>query len=235
MKKKGFIFVLLVSLFLGILIALQFKTVQHDYLGGMIPTTRLDKLKEELDLLKGEKTKLQETISDLQKRLEELASDDASDNTTIKALSEELQKYKTFSGFTNLQGTGVVVYIDNASEDSEQKTDIVSDYGLILHVINELTAAGAEAISINGQRYTSNSEIRGTGEYISVNSVGLKPPFIIKAIGDKRVLSTAVEQRFGMINVIRKRGYLCEVNIVEDLRIDRSNEIIEFKYAKPIE
>ncbi len=233
--KKSFVFVLIVSVFLGVLVAVQFRIVQHDYLGGMIPSAKFEKLKEELELLKEEKANLQKTVDDLQGKLESLANDEAQDNTMMKALTEELEKYKMFAGFTNLQGTGVAVYIDNASEDSENATDIVADYNLLLYVINELTASGAEAISINGQRFTSNSELRGVVTNVVVNGVSLDPPFIIKAIGDKRVLSGALDQRFGIVETIRKRGYQCEVNTVEDLRIDRSNEVIEWKYAKPVE
>lgn len=52
----------------------------------------------------------------------------------------------------------------------------------ILKVVNELRAAGAEAISINGQRLIANSEIICSGPTIRVNRRPLAPPFVIKAL-----------------------------------------------------
>lgn len=231
--KTKYIPVILVCLVLGLLLALQFRVVQKDYLGGMIPSTRLDKLNEEVGLLREEKAKLLSSVDELQTKLNELVAAETEDNTLLRTLNDELEKYKMFSGFTNIQGPGVAVYLDNAPEGEEQ-TNLVSDYNLVLFVVNELSAAGAEAISINSQRYTSNTEVRGAGDSIVVNGVAVKPPIIIKAIGDKSVLQMAIEQRFGLAETIRKRGYQCDVNTVEDLRIDRSNEVIEWHYAKPV-
>lgn len=232
--KKNTLAVLAVCLLLGIMMAVQFRTVQADYLSGMIPSTKLDKLKEELNLLKQEKAALSASLEELQKKLESLAEGEADDNLLIRSLNDELSKYKMLAGFSNVQGPGVAVYIDNAPDAEGEKTHLLADYNLILYMVNELAAAGAEAISINGQRYTSNSEIRGTGTAVVVNGVSVKPPMILKAIGDKNVLIGALEQRFGIVEIIRKRGYQCEVNAVNDLRIDRSNEILNWRFAKPV-
>jgi uncharacterized protein YlxW (UPF0749 family) len=51
-------------------------------------------------------------------------------------------------------------------------------------VTNGLWQAGAEAISINGQRLTSRSAIRFAGEAILVDFRPLARPYVVSAIGD---------------------------------------------------
>ncbi|MFC6706893.1 DUF881 domain-containing protein [Flexivirga alba] len=50
-------------------------------------------------------------------------------------------------------------------------------------MVNGLWEAGAEAISINGQRLTSQTAIRFAGEAILVNFRALLPPYDVAVIG----------------------------------------------------
>ena len=59
-----------------------------------------------------------------------------------------------------------------------------------LEVINELKAAGAEAIGINGVRILGNSRISCGGPTINVgDDQRFAPPFVIHAIGDPDALA----------------------------------------------
>lgn len=232
--KKKYLYISVVALLLGLMVSTQYKLISENYLGGMLPSTKLNQMKSELDLLYEEKETMTQRIGELQEKLDLLVSEEASDNIAISTLKEELTKYKMLAGFTDLQGEGIAIYVDNDPNGTpNQELNIVQDYNLILFLVNELSASGAEAISINEQRYTAGSEIRGITDYITVNGFSLKPPFVIKAIGNKEVLATAVEQRFGIIDIIRKRGYFCEVSKLNDLRISGSNKVVDWKYAKP--
>ncbi|MDQ2782193.1 MAG: DUF881 domain-containing protein, partial [Actinomycetota bacterium] len=53
---------------------------------------------------------------------------------------------------------------------------------------NGLWQAGAEAMSINGQRLTTRSAIRFAGQAILVDYRPLNPPYVVTAIGDGRDL-----------------------------------------------
>jgi uncharacterized protein YlxW (UPF0749 family) len=55
-------------------------------------------------------------------------------------------------------------------------------------VVNGLWAAGAEAISVNGQRLTALSAIRSAGEAILVDFRPLTPPYVVSAVGDADAL-----------------------------------------------
>jgi uncharacterized protein YlxW (UPF0749 family) len=62
------------------------------------------------------------------------------------------------------------------------------------HVVNGLWAAGAEAVSINGQRLTARSAIRTAGSAILVDFRPLSPPYTIDAIGDPKSLAARFQE-----------------------------------------
>ena len=78
---------------------------------------------------------------------------------------------------------------DDTSADGNPRTDADKDEGKVFSkdlqiVVNGLWEAGAEAISVNGQRLTSRSAIRFAGEAILVNYRPLARPYRISVIGD---------------------------------------------------
>lgn len=62
----------------------------------------------------------------------------------------------------------------------------------ILHIVNILNNAGAEAIAINGQRVVSNTGISCIGVVIKVNEEKIGSPYIISAIGNQDNLESAI-------------------------------------------
>lgn len=51
-------------------------------------------------------------------------------------------------------------------------------------VVNGLWAAGAEAVSVNGQRLSALTAIRSAGDAILVDLRPLTPPYVVAAVGD---------------------------------------------------
>lgn len=116
-----------------------------------------------------------------------------------KATLDRLDQNGRAIGGEGIQGSGVDIRlspINNSAEDSKNIKK-VSDKDLI-YIINKLTFAGAEAISVNNIRISSRSiiEMSEDGEYMIINGekFSLSKEFSIKAVGDKFVLSNAVEE-----------------------------------------
>ena len=76
----------------------------------------------------------------------------------------------------------------------------------IRDVVNELRAAGAEAVTVNGQRITVSSSIRCAGPIVLINQDEMATPFIIQAIGDPDKLLSALNIRNGVLDQIRTFG-----------------------------
>jgi uncharacterized protein YlxW (UPF0749 family) len=108
-------------------------------------------------------------------------------------LADQIQLLGIVSGSLAVQGPGLRVTVNDAagsaagtgSDPRQQQKDAegrVMDRDLQV-VVNGLWAAGAEAISINGQRLTGLSAIRSAGQAILVDFRPLSPPYVISAVG----------------------------------------------------
>lgn len=126
--------------------------------------------------------------------------------TRSSALSQqaagELAGLAVTAGQSALQGPGVVVTLNDApnvpagtaNADAYRIHD--SDVQL---VVNALFAAGAEAVSINGNRVSAVTSIRAAGQTIVVDLSPLLPPYRVSAIGadPHAFMRSAVARRFG--------------------------------------
>ncbi|HET9421104.1 MAG TPA: DUF881 domain-containing protein [Nocardioides sp.] len=104
---------------------------------------------------------------------------------SVEAVGARLARLRVSTGFVAVEGEGVRVSVDDA--DTGDPNGIVRDNDLAL-LVNGLWSAGAEAISVNGQRITAMTSIRTSGRAIEVNSVGIAPPYTVLAIGDRSSL-----------------------------------------------
>jgi len=227
----------LICIVLGIFVAIQFKTVQKNVLQGLSPIQKSTQLVTELTKLKNERDLLQSEVETLDARLKEIEETESKGSVLIKNLNEDLNKYKALSGLVDVAGQGIEVLIDNPqrSIDSAYESNLVYDYELILSMVNELNAAGAEAISINDQRVLSTTEIRAAGENINVNKIPQNLPLVIRAIGNSVTLENAITNRMGIVSELRDRKYVVEVKRMEKVTILKYAGAVEFRYANIVQ
>jgi uncharacterized protein YlxW (UPF0749 family) len=140
-------------------------------------------------------SQLQNTTASLESDISGLEDDLLRNSTSGQRLREEVQELQATSGAIAVTGPGAVVTVDDAAG---QQGDEQSDKSRVLdidlqQVINGLWAAGAEAISINGQRITGLTAIRQVNNVMKINYRPTNPPFEITAVGDSRSLP----HRFG--------------------------------------
>ncbi len=235
--KRDALWIGTVCIVLGIIMSLQFKTIQRSFLQGQTPSQKSAQLVSELTKLKNEKALLATEVDNLEKKLKEIESTESKGNVVIKNLNEDLNRYKSFAGLTDVYGSGIEIFIDNPDSElnSTMDTNLAYDYELLVNLVNELNAAGAEAISINDQRILSQTEIRTAGENININKVPQAAPFIIRVIGDPQTLENALTGRFGIVSVIREKNYQLDIKKMEKVTISKYKGIIDFHYATPIE
>jgi uncharacterized protein YlxW (UPF0749 family) len=109
-------------------------------------------------------------------------------------LADRIQLLGIVSGSLAVRGPGLRVTVDDApgsaaSADANAHDQAAADQGRVQDrdlqtVVNGLWAAGAEAVSVNGQRLTALSAIRSAGQAILVDFRPLSPPYVISAVGD---------------------------------------------------
>lgn len=205
--NRGRISVAIVLLFLGIMVAVQFRTTQEMEDTAPIGraqelTTRLKEVKEERDTLIGQ-------VRDLRQKL-----DAAGKGGADKALKDELEKARMAAGMVPVKGPGVQVTLNDSPRELKPGEDpnlyILHEEDL-LKVINELRAGGAESLAINGQRLLATSEIRCAGNTILVNTKKVVPPIVIVATGNPDTLKSGLEIKGGIFEQLQFWGLVADV------------------------
>lgn len=97
-----------------------------------------------------------------------------------------LKKLSTLTGATKVAGPGVRVVVDDAPNATTDRNRVLD--GDLQKLVNGLWEAGAEAISVNGQRVTNLTSIRQAGAAINVNYRPLRTPYTVLAIGNPKTL-----------------------------------------------
>ena len=186
-----------IALIFGIVLALQVKTisnkqklidaakVDYNYYANLLVTekeftvTTSDNLEE----LKLKKNAL------LEKSLLE------SGNTV---LLDSLRKISKIAGFTEVKGKGIIVTLDDQSVDDPSypaATSAIHDLD-IRQVVDIMRSCGAAAISINGERVVTTSELTCNGPTVQVNKKKFPVPYVISAIGDVVLMKSMLENDF---------------------------------------
>jgi uncharacterized protein YlxW (UPF0749 family) len=224
---------------LGMLLALALKT-QHQAASENIPT-RWPAIRTEFRNIKEENAKLRKDIGVYRAREEEMARKQASGLRTAAGLQRTLDEAKALAGLVAVSGPGIVVTLEDSPRlsPSETRKDEIEQFMVhdsdLVALANELFNAGAEAISINGQRLIATSSIRCAGVPILVNSKRIAPPYVIKAIGNAADLNSALKMQGGAADV----AGLWALNMIksepkENLVIPAYEGSTSFTYAKPV-
>lgn len=101
-------------------------------------------------------------------------------------------------------------------------------------VVNVLWGAGAEAMTIQGQRVTSRTGIKCVGNSVVLQGVPYAPPYVIVAIGDQRRLEAALESsRYLTIyrQYVEAYGLGYAEKRVTDARLAAYTGPVELRYA----
>lgn len=113
----------------------------------------------------------------LEARVDTLEAEIAAlEDTLVESPTARLLRIATGSVAT--RGDGLVLTI------SPVQADGVSDAEL-RKLLNELWLAGAEAISVNDQRWGALTSLRSAGGTITVNFRSIGPPFVVQVIGNR--------------------------------------------------
>ena len=236
-KKREKLAIIGVSLVLGLILSVQFKTINETVGNGVLPTQRAQELANEVAKLKSEKDLLTKQLEELENKVEQYEKEGISHDTYAENLYKDAMKYRMLAGYTDVHGPGIILEINDPPIDPQisDSYGIVDELDLLLQVISILNAADAEAISINDQRYTSFTEIVRAGNHIEINGVSTGAPIVIKAIGDPDTLESALNIKWGIVWQLRNYDYVVNLTQNQDIKIERYRKAKEFIYAKPVE
>ncbi len=143
------------------------------------------------------------------------------------------------AGLTPVQGPGIIVTLSDSKKPAPpfpkgfQPPNLIHDTD-ISAVVNELKASGAEAISVNGQRFVATTAIRNVGPTVMINDTPQAAPFVIKAIGDSKTLSEGIERPDGVIKQLKIYDpAMVSIQTTDTLALPAYSGKITPRYAKP--
>ncbi|WP_402463819.1 DUF881 domain-containing protein [Isoptericola aurantiacus] len=158
---------------------------------------------------------LASVVADESDRVEELSEQSTELDEEISRLSETVdvdvparepelrQREAVVSGAWPVSGPGLSVSLDDAPSSSLSipgftADDLVVHQQDLQHVINALWAGGAEAMTLQGERVTSTSAFRCSGNILLLHGKVFSPPYVVQVIGDPTRLQIALDASPGV-------------------------------------
>ncbi|MDD3303628.1 MAG: DUF881 domain-containing protein [Clostridia bacterium] len=217
--------------FLSMLLTAQMKTISNTE--ELIAGKREAQLADELLTLQHEYDALKDKYVASEKIVEEYKNNSSTNDTLISSMKKEIDTLAALAGTTNLKGEGIVITLTDGTKSSVEinSNNLVHDSD-VLTLVNELKAAGAEAISVNDQRIISTSAIRCVGPVIQVNYQKVATPIVIKAIGNAQYLESAMNIKNGIVDLLKgTAGIGITVVRQSDVMIPKFDGVLSFRNA----
>ncbi|MEG2235951.1 MAG: DUF881 domain-containing protein [Clostridia bacterium] len=233
-KKNAVIPYVLIGItmfFLTMMLTAQMKTVNSTT--EITQGKRESQLIDDLAQLQRKYTDLKEKHDESLKVVSEYQSNSANNSELIASMQEELKQLSISSGSENLKGEGIIIVLSDGTKalEPELRQDSLVHDSDVLTVVNELKAAGSEAISVNGQRIIATTAIRCVGPVIQVNYQKVAAPFTIKAIGNAQYLESAINIKNGVADLLREIGIGVKITREKDVKVAKFDGSLNFKDA----
>jgi uncharacterized protein YlxW (UPF0749 family) len=176
--------------------------------------------------LNAEADRLAREVSALQLRLVRYQTSAQQDDLLLEDARQTLADLRVLSGTVPVRGSGVVVLI---SDPDGRVT-----WELLLDLVQELRAAGAEAVAIGEHRVVASTWFGPASSGIVVDDERLAPPYEVKAVGPAEEIAEALGIPGGPIAVISAQpDVTLDVVQAGRLELPALQREITFRYARP--
>jgi len=217
----------LLCLLLGVAIATQ---VHQNSSGDSLDTARPADLLVLLDSLRQREATLSTEVAELQRTLSTLQASGSSDQAAIQNAQARLAALSILIGTVGATGPGVTVRIEDPGPGVAPQA--------MLDVIDELRAAGAEAIQIGdghqAVRAGVDTWIVGAPGALTVDGKTLMPPYSVLAIGDPPTLAAAMNIPGGAVDSVKRVGGTMSVQQGDKVDITALRQPKPRQYAQPV-
>ncbi len=211
---------------LGAAIATQVRRTET---GDALESARPADLVMLLDSLQQREASLNKEVSDLQRTLAALKASGSDDQAAIADAAARLNALSILVGTVAATGPGVTLTINDTVGGVSAET--------MIDVVNELRAAGAEAIEIRGGpavRVGVDTWVLGSPGALSIDGQTLSPPYSVLAIGDPPTLAAAVNIPGGAVDSVERVGGTIAVQQSDRIDITALRQPKPRQYAQPV-
>ncbi|MCX5206773.1 DUF881 domain-containing protein [Streptomyces sp. NBC_00237] len=206
---------------LGLGLAIQVNSTSED---GALRGARqedlvriLDELDDRTQRLEDEKQRL-----DAQKTELETSSDQAEE--ARKQTLEKERQLGVLAGTVGAQGPGITLTVGDPHKTVEPDR--------LLDTIQELRAAGAEAVQINDVRVVANTYFSGDAGSIQIDGKKVTAPYTFKVIGKPQDLEPALNIPGGVVQTLEKEQATAVVKRLEKIVVNALRPAKRPDYAR---
>lgn len=226
MKKKihgWHVYLVITFVLLGILISTQIQT--QNRLMSDLSTQSTSDLSIMLKNLTDKRWLLTEELEEAETNLMTYQNDYNSDTALISSVENELNRLQLISGASAAKGPGISITIDGYL--------LASD---LVVVINELWAAGAEAVAINDCRVTATSGISYVDTmdktYLTCDGSIIQEPVEIRAIGNSAILEKSLTMPGGIADSLSLYQVYLNIELQDEITLSALPSQPQLRYGK---
>ncbi|MFJ4628962.1 DUF881 domain-containing protein [Streptomyces sp. NPDC088847] len=177
-----------------------------------------------LDELDDRTQRLEDEKQGLQKQRDELENSSDQAEEARKQTAEKEKQLGILAGTVAAQGPGITMTIDDT------KGTVEAD--MLLDAIQELRAAGAEAIQVNGVRVVANTYLSDSDKSVSVDGNKINAPYRFKVIGKPQDLEPALNIPGGVVQTLEKEQATVTVGRSAKIGVDALRAAKQPDYAR---
>ena len=155
------------------------------------PSNRLardEALRQSVNQLEDQNRVLKARVQGLQDQVKAGEDQSANRSSAVQLVKAQLDDQRVIAGLTPLHGPGLTILLHDGSDPndpSDKSLGWTVHYQDLQDIVNVLWAAGAEAISVNGQRVVPTTAFHYAGVNILVNNASrLSAPYTVTALGN---------------------------------------------------
>lgn len=177
--------------------------------------------KQAIELVEKNKV-LREELNAKLNKIQDLETNLADQEELIAKYVEQKKRLQMITGELPVSGQGVQIILNDANYIPTEKdaNNYMVHESHIHQVVNELFSAGAKAVSINGQRILKDTYISCIGPVIMIDGTEYPAPFVIRAIGDPKVLYPSITLRNGVRDQLESENIEVSVGVVDEIKMD---------------
>lgn len=223
---------------LTISICIQLKTVD-DTNSTVSQTLTSNDLRDQVLKWKEKYDKAVIDLANSEVKLESIRLQSTQNDENAIYKEEEIKLDNILLGLTEVKGDGIIINLkdnNNVSLSNIGPLDDIEYYlvhaGDLVEVVNDLRNAGAEAISINGQRIINSTAIYCAGNVIKINGEKISSPIEIRAIGSPELLYGSIMRPAGYIELLEQTGVIVDVKKNTNIIINKYDGVINSQYIK---
>ncbi|MFH8222279.1 DUF881 domain-containing protein [Streptomyces sp. NPDC018057] len=200
--------VLLFGLGFGLAVQVASNSDSDNALRG----ARQEDLVRILDELDDRTQRLEDEKQGLEKQRQELESSSDQAEEARKQTEEKERQLGILAGTVAAQGPGITMSIEDT------KGTVRAD--MLLDAIQELRAAGAEAIEVNGVRVVAGTYLTDSGKSVDVDGNKINTPFRFQVIGKPQDLEPALNIPGGVVQTLEKEQATVSVERSDKIVVD---------------